>query len=285
MAYRRRRPREKSLRLLGYRSQFVHYACREPRATLVCFHGWLDNAASFAPLADELKDYEIYAWDFLGHGKSEHKHAGERYHYIDLVPFIDAAWNSVSARRKVLVGHSMGAGACSLYAGAEPKAVRELVLIEGFSPMTAESSEAAKILHEGIVGLKTAQELTKPKYETIDDAVKVRMRINALSHGAALPLVKRATVQEKGRITWRADFRLRAPSLMRMTSEQVKNILEAIEARVLVVLGEQGMPQLAQAAGELGSMIRNMQLVKLPGHHHLHMEKSGVGEAIVRFLE
>lgn len=280
-----RRPREKSISILGYRARYLHYACAHPRATLVCFHGWLDNAASFTTLANALTDCEIYAWDFLGHGKSAHKHAGERYHYIDLVPFIDAAWQSVEAPHKVLVGHSMGAGACALYAGAAGSHVKKLVLIEGFSPMTAEPEEAAKILAEGVKEFKKAQLLPKPDYKSIADAVKIRMRVNGLSEEAALPLVQRAIMRTKTGITWRADFRLRAPSLMRMTQAQVKNILQAIEAHTLVILGDKGMPELKKAAESYKGYIRHATLETLPGHHHLHMEtSSGVAERIAGLL-
>ncbi len=285
MPERPRKAAEKTLSILGYRAHYLHYACAAPRATLVCFHGWLDNAASFTTLANELTDCEIYAWDFLGHGKSEHKHAGERYHYIDLVPFIDAAWQSVEAAHKVLVGHSMGAGACALYAGVAGHHVKKLVLIEGFSPMTAEPEDAVKILAEGVKEFKKAQLLPKPDYKHVSDAVKIRMRVNGLSEAAALPLVKRAIMRTKTGITWRADFRLRAPSLLRMTQAQVKNILQSIEARTLVILGDKGMPELKKAAEAYRGWIRQATLETLLGHHHLHMEKtSGVVARIAAFL-
>jgi pimeloyl-ACP methyl ester carboxylesterase len=281
----KRKAREKTTRLLGYRTQYLHYSCKKPRATLVCFHGWLDNAASFTPLAEALADFEIYAWDFLGHGKSEHRHAGERYHYIDLVPFIDAALAAVHADKKILVGHSMGAGACALYAGAAGKNLGKLILIEGFAPMTAEPDDAVKNLAEGIEDFKKAQNLPKPRYENFADAVKVRMRINGLSEETALPLVKRATVKTSTGFTWRADFRLRAPSLVRMTQPQVKNILSQIAIPTLVILGEKGMPQLRAAAEKKADFFPHAQIEILPGHHHLHMDNAAaVAHTIDKFI-
>lgn len=286
MATFKRKAREKTARLLGYRTQYLHYSCRQPRATLVCFHGWLDNAASFTPLAEVLADFEIYAWDFLGHGKSEHRHAGERYHYVDLVPFIDAALAEVHAENKVLVGHSMGAGACALYAGAAGKNIRKLVLIEGFAPMTAEPEDAAKILAEGMHDFKKAQSLPKPHYDNFSDAVKVRMRINSLSEETAIPLVKRASLKTKDGYTWRADFRLRAPSLLRMTGPQVKNILSQIQAPTLVILGDKGMPQLRTAAEKKADFFPHAEVQLLPGHHHLHMDNAAaVAGVIEKFIE
>ncbi|MFZ5627889.1 MAG: alpha/beta fold hydrolase [Spirochaetota bacterium] len=284
MAFRRRK-KEGVARILGYKASYLHFTAKKPVGTLVCFHGWLDNAASFVPLAEALPEYEIFAWDFLGHGKSAHKHPGERYHYIDLVPFIEAALRHIDRTEVVLVGHSMGAGASALYAGAIGERLRALVAIEGLSPITAEPADAPKILAEGVREFSKAQKLPKPVYTSLDDALKIRMRVNGLSREAAMPLVSRAIQKVAKGITWRADFRLRAPSLMRMGLPQVKSLLAGIRVPALLVLGEQGMAELtriAEADADIGKIFR---IVKLPGHHHLHMDHAvQVAAAIRDFL-
>lgn len=285
MAFRRKK-KEGTARILGYRASYLHFTARKPAGTLVCFHGWLDNAASFVPLAEALPEYELFAWDFLGHGKSAHKHRGERYHYIDLVPFIDAALRHVGRSGVVLVGHSMGAGASALYAGAIGERLSALVAIEGLSPITAEAADAPKILAEGVRGFYQAQNLPKPVYTSFDDALSIRMRVNGLSRDSAMPLVARAVQKVAKGITWRADFRLRAPSLMRMSLPQVKSVLSGIRVPALLVLGESGMAELtriAQTDADIGKIFR---IVKLPGHHHLHMDHPiQVAAAIREFLD
>lgn len=271
MAFRRKK-KEGIARILGYKASYLHFAAKKPVGTLVCFHGWLDNAASFVPLAEVLPEYEIFAWDFLGHGKSAHKHPGERYHYIDLVPFIDAALKIVDRPEVVLVGHSMGAGASALYAGAIGERLKALITIEGLSPITAEPENAPKILADGVREFYKAVNLPKPVYASLDDALKIRMRVNGLSSEAALPLVSRAVQKVAKGITYRADFRLRAPSLMRMTLPQVKSLLSAIKVPALLLLGEQGMAELTRIAETDADIGKIFKVVKLPGHHHLHMD-------------
>ena len=39
----------------------------------LCLHGWLDNAASFIPLAPLLKPLDLVALDMAGHGHSQHR--------------------------------------------------------------------------------------------------------------------------------------------------------------------------------------------------------------------
>lgn len=284
--YKRRAVEHKAL-ILGYSAHALHFPKKKPKATLVCFHGWLDNAASFVPLAEELADFEIFAWDFIGHGKSAHRHTGDRYHYIDLVSFIDDALEKTPAEAEVmLLGHSMGAGAVALYAGALGQNLRKTILIEGFAPMTAEPKDAARILAEGVREFKKAAGLPKPIYKSIHDLVKIRMRINGLALDTALPLVKRAAQKVKAGYTWRADFRLRAPSLVRMTHAQVENIVGSIVSETLIILGEKGMPALRKAITSDNKLFKGARVEILPGHHHLHMDNAAeVARLIKKFLE
>ena len=272
--------------LLGYKTTYLHFPAKHAKGTLVCFHGWLDNAASFVPLAESLPDYEFFAWDFLGHGKSAHKHLGDRYHYIDLIPFIDAALFHLGKDNIILTGHSMGAGACSLYAGSVGKHISRLFLIEGFAPLTADATDAPRILSEGVSEFRKAQNLPKPVYDSIDDAIKIRMRVNGLQRETAQPLVERAVMKSGEGITWRADFRLRAPSLLRMTKEQVTAIVGNIQVPALLVLGNQGMSKLHKAATDNRELVKKLQIAKIDGHHHLHMDSASAVAGLFRsFVE
>ena len=47
---------------------------REGAPRVLCLHGWLDNAASFVPLAPLLDRLDVVALDLPGHGHSEHRH-------------------------------------------------------------------------------------------------------------------------------------------------------------------------------------------------------------------
>ncbi|MGH8605107.1 MAG: alpha/beta fold hydrolase, partial [Gammaproteobacteria bacterium] len=49
-------------------------------APLIALHGWLDNAASFDPLASYLDEFDLVALDLAGHGLSDHRPKGVHYH-------------------------------------------------------------------------------------------------------------------------------------------------------------------------------------------------------------
>src|SRR5579862_288347 len=46
---------------------------------ILALHGWLDNSASFAPLAHALKNYYVLAPDLAGHAHSDHLPANMIY--------------------------------------------------------------------------------------------------------------------------------------------------------------------------------------------------------------
>jgi pimeloyl-ACP methyl ester carboxylesterase len=134
---------------------------------ILCVHGWMDNCRSyhyFAPnVLQQLRqmnpvaatnanndDIEIVTIDLPGHGWSSHKSLdGPPIHIADYVYYIAEAiqqlqWSTAKSNRIdedetclsidteiVLVGHSMGAAICSIYAATFPEQIHKLVLLEG----------------------------------------------------------------------------------------------------------------------------------------------------------
>ncbi len=91
---------------------------------LLALHGWLDNAASFAPLATHLHGHRLIALELPGHGRSAHLPAGAFVHYgmADYVAAVLAAADALELDTFDLLGHSLGAGIASLVAAAAPDA-------------------------------------------------------------------------------------------------------------------------------------------------------------------
>jgi pimeloyl-ACP methyl ester carboxylesterase len=238
---------------------------------IVALHGWLDNANSFAPLAQHVPN-PILAMDFAGHGLSAHRPEGVATHFLDHVRDVLALLDDAGIEKCILLGHSMGAGIASLFAATFPDRVEKLVLVEGIGPMSGEPGESPQQLRRSIDETVALAGKQKPLYHAFDDAVTARTRgFGGLSEACSALLCERGLVQTEQGWTWRSDARLRIASASRMTESQVEGFLRAIKAPTLLVLGEQGM-------GGNGMFdhrthwIASLQVVRLPGRHHLHME-------------
>ena len=112
---------------------------------VLCLHGWLDNAASFVPLAPLLDTLDLLALDLPGHGHSEHRHNTARYHFIDYLFNVDAALDALGWEDCHLLGHSLGAAfSASISAGA-PERVRSIVLLDTMGPVSVTADSTPEI--------------------------------------------------------------------------------------------------------------------------------------------
>ena len=252
---------------------------------VLALHGWLDNAASFMPLATQWQR-PMVALDFSGHGHSDHRPDGVVTHLVDHVRDVLAVADQLGWQRFTLVGHSMGAGIACLFAAALPERVSRLVLIEGLGPPTTAAEDVAKTLRKALDDMMALADKRKPVYTEIADAVEARTRgFGGLSRDASALLSERGLMPEDGGWTWRADSRLRLTSSLRLTEEQVEGFVRAIQAPVCLILGEQGMGGNGMFDHRL-EWLSNATVVRLPGRHHLHMEApKEVAHAMNVFLD
>ena len=252
---------------------------------VLALHGWLDNAASFVPLARQWHR-PMVALDFSGHGHSDHRPDHVVTHLVDHVRDVLAVADELGWQRFTLMGHSMGAGIACLFAAACPERVSRLVLIEGLGPPTTKGEEVGKTLRQALHDMAALPTKKKPVYAEIADAIEARTKgFGGLSHEASALLVERGLMAVEGGWTWRADSRLRLTSSLRLTEEQVQGFLQAIQAPVCLIVGQQGMGGNGMFDHRL-QWVKDIQVIRLEGRHHLHMESPAeVGEAIEAFLD
>uniref|UniRef100_A0A1B0GQL8 AB hydrolase-1 domain-containing protein n=1 Tax=Phlebotomus papatasi TaxID=29031 RepID=A0A1B0GQL8_PHLPP len=106
---------------------------------ILMIHGWLDNAGSYDTLIPLLpKDGISYlAIDLPGHGFSSHIPEGMTYSHYDYVWLIHRIRMIYNWPKVSLIGHSLGAILCFLYAGIFPQNVDMVINLDGMIPFTS----------------------------------------------------------------------------------------------------------------------------------------------------
>ena len=253
---------------------------------VLALHGWLDNAASFAPLAAELPELQLVALDLPGHGHSAHRPARTWYHYIDYLDDALATLDALDWPRCTLLGHSLGGAVASVLAAARPERIERLVLVEALGPLAARPGGAVAALRTGLGERAAAGGKQLRTFATLDEAVRARMQANCLSERAARLLVERSLREVAGGYEGRSDPRLKIATPLRVHEDQIREWLAAIECPVLLVAADPPQPYFdATLRRARMACVRDLREVVLPGNHHLHLEDPApVAAAIRAFL-
>ena len=200
----------------------------------LAIHGWLDNANSFAPLIPKLENLNITAIDLPGHGKSEHHSKFNYFHYIDYILDILEVTQTLGFDKFNLIGHSLGAGLCTIFAGTFPEKVNKLCLLDGIGPVPYNAENGPANLRKATEqALATVQRV--PVYKSIEEAIIARAnsKLSPISLEAAKLLVDRGLIKNKEDYVWSNDPRLIHSSAVQITEEQLEYFIKNITADTL----------------------------------------------------
>jgi len=248
---------------------------------LVCIHGWLDNAASFMPLARLLPLYRWTCIDLPGHGKSAYRPPGAIYHYVDYLGDLYRVLESLEFSRYTLVGHSLGAGIAAIYAAAFPDMVECLVLIDGVGPISHDSEDSLTQLRKSLQFLGRSGDTGPRHYPSWDQLVERRLAAGSISREAVEILLSRGTVREGEGATVLSDDRLKQRSPLYMSQRKVVSWLKGIDARTLLVMAEDGLLNKRASTRERVAAIRDLTRKMVPGAHHVHLDNPEVVAPVI----
>jgi pimeloyl-ACP methyl ester carboxylesterase len=211
-------------------------------ANIFILHGWLDQSASWDPIAQELnkRGHSIIIPDHRGHGKSDHAPKSTHYHFPDYVADLSIIHNQLHTPQKpiVLIGHSMGGTIASIYASLFPDRIRQLILIEGLGPASESPSKARTRYKKHIEQRDTPRSHTI--FSCVEEAVLRLKKTNPkLSDERALSLTKRQLIQHKEGWIWRFDPRHKERSAISFSEERHAEILQNIYAPCTLVFGKE----------------------------------------------
>jgi len=221
---------------------------------LFMLHGWMDVAASFQFIADELaNDWQILAPDARGFGLSGwpvHEAGGGNYWFPDYLRDLEALLEHYAPGEQVnLVGHSMGANIVCIYAGVRPERIRRVVDLEGFGMRHSGPGRAAARYAQWLDDMKVPPSLRD--YADLD-AVAARLtktnpRLRADRAAFLAEHWSRPTAEGRRELLADPAHKLRGP--LPYLVDEVMSIWSKITAPVLHVEAKDS-PTLASIRGD-----------------------------------
>ena len=252
---------------------------------VLCLHGWLDNAASFVPLAPQLAPLNLVALDLPGHGHSEHRHSTTRYHFIDYVFNVEAALDALGWDDCHLLGHSLGAAIAAAYAAGVPDRVRSLTMLDALGPISTTAEGTADRLRRSIIKNRRGPGKSR-HFETVEDMVAARTAASGIPAEAAQLLCERAAKRVGEHYEWRSDPALNWISSLIMTDEQALDLIAHIEAPALTLIFTKDSPWVSREKREARvRALSHGRFELIEGDHHLHMiEPEKIAGLIQQFI-
>ena len=258
---------------------------------VLALHGWLDNAASFLPLAAHLHGIDLVALDLPGHGHSVHLPPGADYSFASAIASVLDAADALGWERFALLGHSMGAGIASQVAAACPQRIERLVAIEALGALAEVPERTVARLRDAVAAERALRGKQLRVFPDIDTAVRARAHVSrepgsGLDESLVRLLVERGVRVVEGGHAWSSDQRLTLPTLVRMTEAQVENLVAGIECPTLAIFADPAQPYLPdELRRRRVGLLPNGELKVIAGGHHLHMQQPAeVASAIGDFF-
>lgn len=239
---------------------------------ILALHGWLDNAASFEPLAPLLAPHHLVAIDMPGHGHSDHLPGAANYHLVDSPYWIQSVIDALGWSRFILLGHSMGSASAVLCAVAMPQRVAGLSLIDGLGPLAFTPQQEAARLRKAFEGPNVKKE--PRQFSSIQSASKLRQRLSRfpISYEAAESLSKRSLRQSGDGYSWRYDERLIHYTTHYYSEEQSQGVLSEISMPTQLLSATEGALSGWGGFAARRDALKGLEHHVLPGGHHVHME-------------
>ena len=165
---------------------------------VLALHGWLDNAASFLPLAAHLRAIDLVALDLPGHGHSAHLPPGADYSFASAIASVLDAADALGWDRFALLGHSMGAGIASQVAAACPQRIERLVAIEALGALSELPERTVSRLRDAVTAERALRGKQLRVFPDIDTAVRARMHAGRVRGSGLVEALVRLLVEREG---------------------------------------------------------------------------------------
>ncbi|NND67476.1 MAG: alpha/beta hydrolase [Halioglobus sp.] len=253
---------------------------------VLALHGWLDNAASYIPLAPLLTGCHVVALDLTGHGRSDHRSNDASYQIWDDLPEILGVVDALGWNTFELIGHSRGAIISTLFAAAYPERVTHLVLIDAVMPGPVAEEDFPRQMRSALEDKMSLPSRESKRINSIETAVEVRIR-SGLDEPAARLLAERNLEPYRGGFRWSTDPRLKGASAVKLSPGQIDAVLSSLSMPTLLLHAAQATFRAPELMARVRRQIPRLTEAEFAGGHHFHMEGdvAAIAARILAFMD
>ncbi len=242
--------------------------------TIICFHGWQDNANSFVPLSKLLPNIQLISLDLPGHGLSDHL-IQPFYNLWDYLPALNEVLNQIadnSHESLTIVGHSLG-GILSLMLSTFRADISKAIVLDSLGGISVSEEKQVQNWNKSVQQIN--QLSTWPVYANEEEAITRRLNSDIqLSEVAATILCKRGLKVVDNGFTWVHDRKLLRSNPTRFTESMWLQILSSVKCSVKLYYGTEGWLNLIDenTINRRKSVIENFSEQEMLGNHYFHMD-------------
>ncbi|XP_055325851.1 probable serine hydrolase, partial [Sitodiplosis mosellana] len=250
---------------------------------ILAFHGWLDNAGTFDRLIPLLPEkIPVFSIDLPGHGQSDHFPTGMNYHlYWDYISVVRRIVKHFGWQKLKMIGHSMGASVCFMYAACYAKDVEQIILLDSYGPIIRNQRINAAITGSFIDRTINLDSTSKQHQWTYEEVIERRLEEGSIDRESVKILLKRglnpvSACSGEQKYTVAADPRLRYSGLGLFTLEHILTYAALIQCPVLNIRATPGYkfdrPEVYQ---QVLNVLRNnvdVEYHEVAGSHYLHLQ-------------
>ncbi|GAB0087340.1 probable serine hydrolase [Sergentomyia squamirostris] len=252
---------------------------------ILVLHGWLDNLGSFERLIPLLpRDCISYlAVDLPGHGLSSHIPEGMCYKFLDYISLVHRIqqiykWDTIS-----LMGHSLGAIMCFVYAGIFSEKVDMVVAIDELQPYI-KPYVAVDFLREMLD--KTTPLILNHLTPALQPAQTLKQIVEKFTGGYGFLterdckyLLERGSKKSPfhpGKFWVTSDVRLKIINLLSLSQEHCNDLARAIKCPIMQITAVESMDcadevEIPPAMDVLKELNPNFEHHLVEGSHHVHL--------------
>lgn len=239
---------------------------------ILALHGWLDNAASFTPLAPYFKNFNFIAIDFPGHGQSSHIAPGSYFHIVDYAADTINIIDKLGWQKCAILGHSLGAAIGSIVAAIIPERITALGLIDGIGLMAMDEKQMPDLMRKSITEHANVPKKKLTHFANKDDAIQARLNVSKIKPASVELLVSRGLKNVDQSFMWSTDPKLLCQPLSMFTETQVEHLLNNITCKTCLLRPSPGWPFDENMFNTRINYIKDIQVHKINGDHHIHMD-------------